>query len=129
VRKLILAATTIAALAAPAMFAVPAMADNGHTGTTLELTTTWGSYTYVHDYALTSVGSPSDHRFVGVATADSPAGIPGETVSGTLQGQTIHITGAYPWNYHWSYDGPLSGGTAFDSYNDQGVHASFTTSR
>ena len=126
-RKLIIAATTIAALAAPAMFAVPAMADNGHTGTTLEATTVYNGVTYVHDYTLTTV-SPSAHTFTGVSTADSPVGI-NETVQGTIQGQTIHITGEYlnGSGYTWHYDGPLSGGTGGDNI-PLSWHTSFTTS-
>jgi hypothetical protein len=128
VRKLIIAATVAASIAVPALAAVPAMADNGHTGTTLELTTTWQGYTYVHDYTLTTVGSPSDHAFKGVSTDNNPAGVR-ETVTGTLKGQTITINGEYTGtNYSWSYSGPLSGGTATDSYNDQAVNVAFTTS-
>jgi hypothetical protein len=127
-KKFLIAVAGIAAVAVPMAGATSAMADNGHTGTTLELTTTWQGYTFVHDYALTSVGSPSQHAFTGVSTADSPAGI-SETVNGTIQGQTITIHGLYPWGYTWNYSGPLSGGTATDSYGDQNVHAVFTTSR
>ncbi len=125
-RKLILAATTIAALAAPAAFAVPAMADNGSTGTVLTMTTTWQGQIFTHKYLLTTV-NPSAHTFTGVSTDDNPAGVR-ETVTGSLQAQNITIAGAYDGtNYTWHYSGPLSGGTATDSYQDQSVHASFTT--
>lgn len=114
-RKLIIAATTIAVLAVPAM----SMASVGHITPmptrSLTATTVYNGVTYVHKYTLTT--NWLSHAFTGVNSADSPVGI-NESVSGTLKGSNITINGVYHdgSGYTWSYSGPLTGGgTGSDS--------------
>ena len=92
----------------------------------LTATTVYNGVTYVHKYAITT-NSQSDNSFAGVNTANSPVSI-NESVSGTLNGANINISGAYHdgSGYTWSYNGPLTGGTGSDSLG-QKWQVSFTT--
>jgi hypothetical protein len=110
-RKIIAAAVSITAIAA---LAIPALASADvaryQTTNSLSLTTTYNGVNYVHNYTLTTNPCVSD-SFTGVSSDSSPVGID-ETVSGTLNGSNIDISGAYHdgSEYTWHYSGPLSGG-------------------
>lgn len=120
-RKLILAATTIAALAIPAVAATSAMASAPSQTQSLSMTTVYQGVNYVHNYTLTMKGV----TFTGTANADSVT--PGETVKGTLVGSFIDIHGQYPNGYTWSYVGLTNGfGFGQDSLGLK-WHVSFTT--
>ena len=122
-RKLIIAATTIAAVAVPAVATTSAMASVTPVPQTqsLSATTVYQGVTYVHNYTLTMKGV----TFTGTANADSVT--PGETVKGTLIGSFIDIHGQYPNGYTWSYTGLLTGlGVQQDSLGLK-WHISFTT--
>ena len=120
-RKLILAATTIAALAIPAVATTSAMASAPSQTQSLSMTTVYQGVNYVHNYTLTMKGV----TFTGTANADSVT--PGETVNGTLVGSFIDIHGQYPNGYTWSYVG-LTNGLGFGQ-DSLGLkwHVSFTT--
>ena len=120
-RKLIIAATTIAALAVPAISTASASASVLPQTQSLSMTTVYQGVNYVHNYTLTMKGV----TFTGTADADSVT--PGETVKGTLIGWFIDIHGQYPNGYTWSYAG-LTNGLGFGQ-DSLGLkwHVSFTT--
>ena len=102
-RKLIIAATTIAVLAVPAISMASAYVPH-YRVTSLTATTTYNGTSYVHNYTLTR---GENHSFTGIASAGSVT--PSETVSGTLHHSKIDISGTYPNGYTWSYDGSHCG--------------------
>ena len=108
-RKLIIAATTIAVLAVPAISMASASVPH-YRVTSLTATTTYNDTSHIHNYTLTR---GENHSFTGIASAGSVT--PSETVSGTLHRSRIYITGTYPNRYTWSDDGPIAGGTGSDS--------------
>ena len=79
-RRLIIAATTIAVLAVPAISMASAHVPH-YRVTSLTATTTSNGTTHVHNYTLTR---GENHSFIGIASA------PGETLSGVLH----HSTGS-----------------------------------
>ena len=120
-RKLIIAATSIAVLAVPAM-SMASVTPVPQTQS-LSATTVYQGVNYVHNYTLTMKGV----TFTGIANADSV--VPSETVKGTLIGPVIDIHGQYNdgSGYTWSYTGLLNGlGVQQDSLGLK-WHISFTT--
>jgi hypothetical protein len=81
----------------------------------------------IHIYDV--VISPCDGSFAGSATSASVNGAT-ETISGTLAGGTLGFVvsyfGAYLTGYHFDYNGPFAGGTAFDFYLGNPFSPSFT---
>jgi hypothetical protein len=121
-RTLILAATTIAVLAIPAISMASAYVPH-YRVTSLTATTTHDGTSYAHDDTLTR---GENHRFTGIASAGSVT--PGESVSGgTLHHSEIDISGGYPNGCTWAYDGPLAGGIGIDSRDLEWNGALMTT--
>jgi opacity protein-like surface antigen len=111
-RKLILAATTIAALAVPTI--APALAsasvDRYQTTNKITLDTLYNGVHFLHNYTITQNSCGSD-SFTGTEVGGIVGG-QGETVQGTLNGANITIQGQYHdgSGYTWNYSGPLTGG-------------------
>ena len=105
-KKIILAAA-VAALAAMAVaaFASAAVERNQIATSTLTAATLYNGVTYNHSWTITT--NPCDNTFVG--TANDGSVTPGETVSGSLNGNKLSIAGVYPNGYTWSYTGTLAG--------------------
>lgn len=108
--KLIIAATTIAVLAAPAISMASAHVPHYRVTSLTAATATYNGTSYVHNHTPTR---GENHSFTGIASAGSAT--PGTTMSGTRHHSTIDISSAYPNRYTWSHDGPLAGGTGSDS--------------
>jgi hypothetical protein len=112
-KKIILAV----AVAALAVMAVASSASAGvarYQTTTATLTLDVMGGAFVHTYAIEI--NPCDNSFSGKGGMDS-LGLE-ENVSGTLNGQSIHVNGEYLTYftpYTWSYAGPMSGGLTSDS--------------
>lgn len=124
--KRLISAVAVAAVAIMAFASVASANVAPYQPTnSLTATTVYNGVTYVHKYAITT--KQSDNSFAGVNTANSPVGI-NESVSGTLNGSNIAISGAYHdgSGYTWSYHGPLTGGTGHDSLGLT-WHVSLTT--
>ncbi len=122
-KKIILAA----AVAAVASMAVASFASADvaryQQATGLTVTSVFNGVTYVHTYNLTQQ-PVCDGSFTGTGVITSV--VPDETITGTLGGQNINISGVYPNSYlpdpgyTWSYNGPLSGGGTYaDSHGNQ----------
>ena len=120
-RKFIIAATTIAVLAVPAISMVSGYVPHNRV-TSLTASTTYDGTSRVHAYTLTR---GENHSLTGTASVGSVT--PRETVSGTLHHLKIYISGTYPNGYRWSYDAPIAGGTGSDSLGMKRNIASTTT--
>jgi hypothetical protein len=121
-RKVIIAATTIAVLALPAISMASAYVPS-YRVTSLAVATTSNCTSYVHNHTPTR---GENRSFTNIVRAGSVT--PGATVSGTLHHSKIDISGAYPNGYTWSYDGSLTGGTGSDSLGLKPTIA-FTTTK
>ncbi len=121
-RTLIIAATSIALLAVPAISMASAYLPH-YRVTSLTATPTHHGTSYVHSYTLTT---GENHSFTGIASAGSIN--PGETVRGTRHHSETDITSAYPNGYTWSYDGPIAGSTETDGLGLE-WNIAFTTTK